>query len=162
MKSLAESLNIESLILRDMVTADLTQVLAVERNAHISPWARLSFEESLTKEYVCRVIENDKEVIAYSVLCPIIDELHILNIAAASQCQGAGLGHMLIQDVIGVAKKRSLSKVFLEVRASNVIAQSLYEKWQFQRISIRKRYYSIPESNNTNEREDAFIYLLQI
>jgi len=145
-----------------MTTPDLTQILAIERNAHVSPWARLSFEESLTKEYLCRIIQNDDEIVAYSVLCPVVDELHILNIAAAPQCQGAGLGHMLIKDVIDLARRHSLKKIFLEVRASNGVAQSLYEKWQFQKISIRKRYYSVPKSKNTNEREDAFIYLLQI
>jgi len=64
-----------------MTTPDLTQILAIERNAHVSPWARLSFEESLTKEYLCRIIQNDDEIVAYSVLCPVVDELHILNIA---------------------------------------------------------------------------------
>jgi len=79
-----------------------------------------------------------------------------------TQCQGAGIGHVLIQDLVTLAKKMKLKKVFLEVRASNITAQGLYEKWQFQRISTRKRYYSVPKNNDINEREDAFIYLLQL
>ena len=145
-----------------MGTEDLNQVLSIERNAHVSPWSRLSFEESLTKEYLCRVVEHSNEVIGYSILCPVVDELHILNVVVAPQCQGAGIGHLLIQDLVTLANSLKLKKVFLEVRASNFIAQGLYEKWQFQRISIRKRYYSAPENSDTNEREDAFIYLLSL
>ena len=162
MKSQAESLQFEHLTVREMTSQDLSQVVMIERNVHISPWARLSFEESLTKNYLCRIIENQEEIIAYSVLCPVVDELHILNVAVATQCQGAGLGHMLMQDVIGLAEQLGLRKIFLEVRASNSTAQSLYRKWQFEQISIRKRYYRLPDSNNANDREDAFVFLRQL
>jgi len=162
MKSQADLLRFESLKIRDMNSQDLAQVVMIERNAHISPWARLSFEESLTKKYCCRVIENQGEIIAYFVLCPVADELHILNVVVAPQCQGAGVGHILMQDIIDQALYLGLRKLFLEVRASNTVAQSLYQKWQFEQISIRKRYYCLPDSQNINDREDAFIFLRQL
>jgi len=127
--------------IRDMSSDDLEQVLIIERNAHISPWARLSFDESLTKNYSCRVIEDG---------------------AAAPQYQGIGLGHMLMQEIMDIAQSSGLKKVFLEVRASNDIAQSLYSKWQFNQIAIRKRYYSLVDSTNTNQREDALVFLRQL
>jgi len=135
-KSHAETLNVDSLILRAMTTQDLTQIVAIECNAHVSPWARLSFEESLTKEYVCRVIENGGDVIAYSVLCPVADELHILNIAAALQCQGVGLGHMLIQDVIDIAQQHFM-------RNGN------FKKYQFVSDITAFRKVKIPMSART-------------
>lgn len=162
MKSQAQLLKFESLTTRDMTSQDLSQVVLIERNAHISPWARLSFEESLTKNYLCRVIENQNEVVAYSVLSSVADELHILNVVVAPQCQGAGLGHMLMDDVLLLAERNGLKKIFLEVRASNTTAQSLYRKWQFEQISIRKRYYRIPDAQNANDKEDAFIFLRQL
>lgn len=152
--------------LRDMLSEDLSEVLTIERAVHISPWSRLSFEESLTKhearEYSCRVVEFADEVVGYTVLCPVVDELHILNIVVASGYQGRGLSHLLMQDILEQAEVKGLKKIFLEVRASNEIAQSLYLKWQFEQIAIRKRYYSLPNSKNSNEREDALIFLRQI
>lgn len=170
-----------SLMVRDMESQDLAQVLTIERNVHISPWSRLSFEESLTmqesstnnqepsaknqepsaknKKYICRIIESDDDIIGYFVVCPIADELHILNIVIAPQYQGLGIGHFLMEKVVRLSIDNQSPKIFLEVRASNEIAQSLYLKWQFEQISIRKRYYSIPNSKNTNEREDAFIFM---
>ena len=46
-----------------------------------------------------------------------------------------------------------VQRFFLEVRASNVAAHSLYQKWQFKQISIRKNYYR----TQAIEREDALV-----
>ena len=159
-----------TLSIRDMVSEDLVPVLTIDRNVHISPWSRLSFEESLTmqecgeepsgnKKYICRVIESGDVIVGYLVVCPIADELHILNIATASQYQGLGVGHLLMEEIIRLSVVSQHHKIFLEVRASNEIAQNLYLKWQFEKISIRKRYYSMPNSSNTNDREDAFVFM---
>jgi len=148
---------LQEFLVRDMVSADLHDVLQVEQTAHISPWARLSFEESLTKGNICRVIVSKKGICAYHVISQIMDELHVLNIACAPRVQGFGLGHRLMQDIIEIAQARELSKIFLEVRASNAIAQSLYHKWGFEKISIRKQYYRA--SQEAGKREDAWVYL---
>jgi len=151
----------EELSIRDMVTEDLSQVLLIERNAQISPWGRLSFEESLTKQYICRALETQGEIIAYHVVCPIADELHILNVVAAPKLQGLGLGHRLMHDILEIADTRALKKIFLEVRASNTIAQKLYLQWQFKQISIRKAYYRVSERTNS-KREDALVFMRMV
>ena len=118
----------DTFCLREMRSEDLPQVLSIENNTQASPWGRLSFEESMTKSYRCRVIgmNSDDEnntaynhcvVVAYHVVCEIVDELHILNVVTAPQHQGQGLGHMLMADIVEFAEKRNLSKLFLEVRA---------------------------------------------
>ncbi len=160
------------LIARDMSSDDLAQVMAIENNAQASPWGRLSFEESLTKSHFCRVleffVENDQRldsrepgldghVVAYHVVCPILDELHILNVVAAPQYQGIGLGHRLMHDILEIAKRHQSQRIFLEVRASNEKAQSLYLKWQFKQIGLRKEYYR--PSASGSEREDALIFM---
>lgn len=156
---------------RDMQSRDLVSILAIEHNAQPSPWSRLSFEESMTKGYRCRVIESHngvnaesiwavKEIVAYHVVCEIVEELHILNVVAAPQYQGLGLGHMLMADILEFAETRHLSKLFLEVRVSNQVAQSLYLKWQFRQIAMRKQYYR--PNSVTEVREDALVFLRQL
>jgi ribosomal-protein-alanine N-acetyltransferase len=149
---------------RDMQSLDLKQVLAIELNAQASPWGRLSFEESLTKQHRCRVVEMNAEcsmttIVGYHVACQVIDELHILNVVAAPQFQGLGLGHMLMSDLIEIAEQTHCNRVFLEVRSSNEVAQSLYAKWQFKQIALRKEYYR-PTSVG-QPREDALIFMRQ-
>lgn len=161
----------ESFIVRDMLSSDLSSVLAIERHAQISPWSRLSFEESLTREHQCRVIEIDaretaqdravKEIAAYHIVCAVADELHILNLVASPSRQGLGWGHCLMQDIFELADKQQLARLFLEVRASNAVAQQLYQKWQFKQIGVRKGYYNAAPDSPAM-REDALIYLRQL
>ncbi len=153
------------LVARDMSSDDLTQVMTIENNAQASPWGRLSFEESLTKSHFCRVLEvaweheqgQQSQIVAYHVVCPILDELHILNVVAAPQYQGIGLGHRLMHDILEIAEHHQTRRIFLEVRASNEKAQSLYLKWQFKQMGLRKAYYRRTLSNTS--REDALIFM---
>lgn len=150
---------------RDMRSEDLTQIMGIENNAQASPWGRLSFEESLTKAYFCRVLDafgekqkgSKSHIVGYHVVCPILDELHILNVVTAVQYQGIGLGHRLMRDILEIAEHHQSRRLFLEVRASNQKAQSLYLKWQFKQTGLRKQYYRATPSNAS--REDALIFM---
>ncbi len=141
--------------LRFMRSQDLNAVMGIERNAQLSPWSRLSFEESLNREHRCRVLEQSDQIIGYSIVCDVADELHVLNIVVAQPHQGKGNSHYLMQDVFDFAQSQDVSAIFLEVRVSNAVAQQLYERWGFERIYVRKRYYQALSKDA--EREDASI-----
>ena len=140
-----------------MGSDDLSEVLTIERSVNVSPWGRISFEESLTREHDCRVVMFDKTLIAYHLVCAVADELHILNLGVSKPYQGKGIGHVLMQDILEVAcsKTKKVARLFLEVRASNYVAQNLYQQWQFKQISLRKAYYRTHQA----EREDALIFM---
>ena len=164
----APSLNINKLILRPVIGADLEVVLRIERAVQVNPWSRLSFEQSLNQGHICRLVEHEGEILAFHIVCPILDELHILNLAVASNQHGNGLGHVLLDDILRQAKHSKAKKVFLEVRESNLIAQSLYQKWQFKQIAMRKNYYSAGANAAANQatqggtREDALVMVRQL
>lgn len=158
---------------RAMQSKDLDAVLKIERNTQSVPWSRLAFEESLTKSEqpaeslsICEVIslgdENDEpgsqELIAFIVVSLVLDELHILNLAVANLHQGRGFGHVILDRIISLANQHGSRKLFLEVRASNLVAQSLYKKWGFEQIAIRKAYYRAVEQ----QREDAQVFVKQL
>lgn len=138
-----------------MGETDLQQVLKIEHNSQVIPWNRQSFEESLSKEHYCRVFEENKIMLAFHVVCPVLDELHILTLAVKPEYQGSGIGHALMHDIIDFSEIKKLKKIFLEVRASNLIAQNLYRKWQFKQIAIRKNYYR----TSSTQREDALVFV---
>ena len=80
----------------------------------------------------------------------IADEAHITAIAVRSGQRGQGLGELLLMGSVEQAVISKAKTVTLEVRVSNNIAQSLYEKYGFKYVGIRKRYY-------TDNNEDAHI-----
>jgi ribosomal-protein-alanine N-acetyltransferase len=85
----------------------------------------------------------------------MVDEVHIINIAVRESHRGRGIGETLIIASIDMATKLRASLVTLEVRASNTVAQSLYSKYGFQQMGIRKGYY-------TDNKEDAWIMTTDI
>lgn len=141
--------------LQDMQSRDLARVVAIERNAHVTPWGRISFEESLNHGHRCRCLWRGEQLLGYCVLQLVADELHILNVVVAPTVQGQGLGHVLLNDIFAIAAAENSTRIFLDVRESNLKAQSLYAKWGFELLSIRRQYYRTPHAN---QREDAFVY----
>ena len=78
------------------------------------------------------------------------DEAHITEIAVRKELQGNGIGELLLIGSVQAAVERGSVVVTLEVRASNFIAQRLYEKYGFKAVGRRKAYYH-------DNREDAEI-----
>lgn len=154
-----------------MRSKDLAQVLQIERNVQAVPWSRLSFEESLTRQeesnaadspgvnvlHRSRVICSEDSLLGFHVTSLVFEEFHILNLAVAPQFQGVGLGHYLLQDIIQLAAQGPVKRLLLEVRESNLKAISLYKKWQFRQIALRKKYYRGVDQQGS-EREDALIF----
>lgn len=80
----------------------------------------------------------------------MLDEAHIITIATRGTHRRQGIGELLLTSVIDMAKQLKGNIVTLEVRVSNKEAQSLYEKYSFRKVGLRRRYYS-------DNGEDAFI-----
>ena len=142
-----------------MRSSDLRQVLAIERNAQISPWARLSFESALTEHYWCRCLLLEGVIIGYLVAQPVLDELHILNVVIDPSKQGMGASHELMSDAFDYCAVQGVKRLFLEVRASNTVAQSLYQKWGFEKLAVRTAYY---HTKTTGQREDALVFTREL
>ncbi|MEE9202934.1 MAG: ribosomal protein S18-alanine N-acetyltransferase [Dehalococcoidia bacterium] len=80
----------------------------------------------------------------------LYDEAHITTIAVRESHRRQGLGELLLHACIELAVSLRSRVVTLEVRASNHSAQTLYEKYGFQRSGVRRGYY-------TDNNEDAII-----
>ncbi|MWC00098.1 ribosomal protein S18-alanine N-acetyltransferase [Agromyces seonyuensis] len=65
----------------------------------------------------------------------------IQTIAVVPEARGLGLGRALMQQLVAVARRRGAEEVFLEVRADNHVAQSLYRSLGFEELGVRRGYY---------------------
>jgi ribosomal-protein-alanine N-acetyltransferase len=91
-----------------------------------------------------------KSIVGYAGLWLMTDEAHITTIAVDPDYQGYGIGELLLLGLIDRAQQIGARWLTLEVRITNKVAQSLYEKYTFKEMGIRRRYYS---DNN----EDALV-----
>jgi len=78
------------------------------------------------------------------------DENHVTEIAVRSTYRRQGIGHLLLIALIELGMKYKATVATLEVRVSNINAQSLYKKFGFENVGMRKAYYS-------DNKEDALI-----
>lgn len=65
----------------------------------------------------------------------------IQTIAVVERARRRGLGRTLMLALLGEARRRGATEVFLEVRADNPGAQALYRLLGFAEIAVRPKYY---------------------
>jgi ribosomal-protein-alanine N-acetyltransferase len=98
------------------------------------------------------VLLDGAKIIGYALMMMVLDEAHLLNLSVAKAYQKQGLGRLLLEHMITIAKKHAAANMFLEVRPSNISAIALYENMGFNEMAVRRGYY--PAHNG---REDAVL-----
>jgi ribosomal-protein-alanine N-acetyltransferase len=135
---------------------DIDGIMKVEEAGFTLPWPRDDLERDIGENILSAyfVAETSGAVCGYAGMWVVADECHIMTIAVAPEHRRAGIGAMLLMKLIDEARLRGASKFFLEVRASNAPDISMYEKFGFRAIDVRKAYY---EEKDT--REDAIVMM---
>ncbi|MBP3747209.1 MAG: ribosomal protein S18-alanine N-acetyltransferase [Ruminococcus sp.] len=110
-------------------------------------WSADSFRSEAEKDngYVLYVVDNEN-VIALLSGYSAVGEADITSIAVHPEYRRKGLALRLIERFIEMIPDDAES-IFLEVRESNAPAIALYEKCGFERLSVRKNFYSQPREN---------------
>ena len=130
--------------------------MEIERLSFRTPWLRQAFAEELARPWArVEVLHDAGRPVAFADYWLVADELHILNIATHPEARRQGHGARLLRHILEVARQASYKTVELEVRRSNLAAQALYRRFQFQQVGIRPRYY---EDND----EDAILMSLKL
>ena len=111
----------------------------------VPPRAHAEQERALTRRP-----DGGAIAIAYGGMWLMVDEAHITTFAVHPDHRRRRIGERLLVRVFEMASALNAEWLTLEVRASNLGAQKLYEKYGFRRAGVRRRYYS---DNN----EDALI-----
>jgi len=137
---------------RPMTEDDLDAMMRIEPHIYSHPWSRGNFLDSLRSGYASWVLLSEDEIIGYSLMMMVLDEAHLLNLSVAKPYQKRGLGRLLLEHMISVAKRHGAANMFLEVRPSNISAIALYENVGFNEMAIRRGYYPAQQG-----REDAVL-----
>ncbi len=137
---------------RPMQMGDLESIMAIEPQIYPYPWTRGNFSDSLSSGYSAWVLMLNNQIIGYSLMMLVLDEAHLLNLSVAKHYQKQGLGRMLLEHMVSIAKSNQMANMFLEVRPSNISAIALYENMGFNEMAVRRGYY--PAANG---REDAVL-----
>lgn len=110
-------------------------------------WSADSFKSEAEKDngIVLYAVENE---VVTGLICGYFaaDEAEITSVAVAPEYRRKGIAGQLMKAYL-TALPEITNSIFLEVRESNFPAIGLYEKFGFEKISIRKNFYSFPDEN---------------
>lgn len=139
-----------------MAFADLADVMDIERASFTYPWSTTFFHQELKvacAHSLLAVVEE--KPVGYIIYWLLPSEIDVHNLAVHPAYRRRGIGKALLQAVIAEATHRGVSRVTLEVRKSNQVAQKLYESLGFTAKGVRKGYYS-------DDGEDALVMALAL
>ena len=141
-----------------MTIAHLDQVAELEKICFPGdPWSRRLIEEALACENTVSLLAlaEDGGVLGYLFFTTVLDEGSVDNIAVRPEARRQGIASALLDTFHRYGREHGLVSLFLEVRASNQNAFSLYDKLGYREVGRRKNYYLAP-------KEDAIIMKLEL
>jgi len=139
-------------VIEEMTLDDVAGVQEVERASFPIPWPANAFRHELKENKNARYIvaREGGRIVGYAGLWLMVDEAHITTFAVHPDQRRRRIGERLLVRLFEMAAAMNADWLTLEVRASNLAAQKLYEKYGFRRAGVRRRYYS-------DNSEDALI-----
>jgi ribosomal-protein-alanine N-acetyltransferase len=151
--------------IRPMTEHDLLEVVEIEEQSGLSRWGWTAYYAELqgnNRDLMLvapapesKVPRASHALAGYIVARIGANELHVNNVAVRARYRRHGIGLNLLDRILEEGRRRGVDAAFLELRAGNQAALSLYEKCGFRVTSRRKRYYSEPT-------EDALVMTIPL
>ena len=135
---------------------DLNALVELEGLCFPDAWSENSLSQILADErYLVLLHHSDAgKPLGYLIGSSLLNEAELARIAVIPQERGRGLGRKLLSAALQNWRESGVESVFLEVRAFNRAAISIYESCGFATIATRKRYY--------DDGEDALVMRLEL
>ena len=134
---------------------DLLEVVEIEESTGLSQWGWEAYRAELEKpEAVMLVARRNapggpggRLLSGYLAARINADELHVNNIGVWPESRRRGVGGALLGAALELAARAGAQEAVLEVRAGNLPAQAMYERFGFAVVGERKNYYKEPVEN---------------
>jgi ribosomal-protein-alanine N-acetyltransferase len=143
----------DSIVVRRAALSDAPELANLERKLFATDaWSKNMIVDELSGDYrhywvlehrnhASRTTTAPRIVVGYGGVLVLGGEGDIQTLAVSEQIRGRGWGRTLLLRLIESAELLGASSLFLEVRADNLAAKSLYVSENFQEIGVRRAYY---------------------
>ena len=139
------------MIIRKMRLEDAPAIAHLEKICFSDPWSENSIASEVNNPLsYWLVAEVDGAIAGYVGSQSVLDAADMMNLAVSPEYRRKGIAAALICELCHYLEMNQVIALLLEVRVSNLPAIRLYEKFGFQQVGRRPKYYH-------NPREDALI-----
>lgn len=140
-----------ALILDNMRPEHLAAVAELEHLCFGSGWTPTNFRKELDNPRCSYfVAQGSGRLAGYLGYWQILEEAHITSVGVHPEFRRQRIAQLLMCRMLEECAAKGIKWITLEVKASNIQAQNLYQKFGFAVMGRRKNYYQA-------EREDALI-----
>ncbi|MCR5184897.1 MAG: ribosomal protein S18-alanine N-acetyltransferase [Bacilli bacterium] len=131
--------------IRPIEEKDIDIILSLENQCFLAPWKKENIIYELKENPVSNlwgVESNIYGLVGYIDYWITFDSSTICQICVNPTHQRKHLGSMLLNEAIKDCTAQKVRNVTLEVREHNLPAIKLYEKHGFEKVMIKKAYYT--------------------
>jgi ribosomal-protein-alanine N-acetyltransferase len=129
-------------------TEDLPAIVTLDRLCWGKFWSRSGYQQELESPASDFLVltptspqVSSPGVVGMGCLWSVAEEAHVILLAVHPQYRRMGGGQVLLYGLLLAAHQRGLQWATLEVRSSNRAAIALYQKFGFEILGRRRRYY---------------------
>lgn len=128
--------------IRWMIRRDMPEVLDIENCSFEFPWSEEDFIRCLRqRNCIGMVSEHDENVVGFMIYELHKTRLHILNFAVHDDYRRRGVGQQMVGKLISKLSHQRRSRILLEVRETNLMAQLFFRNCGFRAISVLRDFY---------------------
>lgn len=146
----------DNLEISEMTLLDLETIQDILISDFDDFWSVSTLKSELqnsNSKYIVAKLDND--IVGFGGIWKAVDDIHITDIVVRKAQRNNGIGSAILAKLIELSKgDENIKSLTLEVNSNNTTAQKLYEKFDFKKVGLRKKYY-----NNT---DDAIIMTKQL
>lgn len=104
------------------------------------PWDSKAFTDVLAMPGASALVARTSEPVGFILLRQVVDEAEVIMIAVEPSARRQGIARVLLAN--GINGLQGISQVFLEVSTDNAAAIALYTNAGFDRVGVRRAYYT--------------------
>ncbi len=134
----------DSLKISNMTISDLDSIKDTLLLEFDDFWNYNTFRSELlnpNSKYIVAKINN--KIVGFAGIWKAVDDIHITNIVTAKKFRNQNIGSTMLLELIKISEtENNINSITLEVNSNNIPAIKLYEKFDFKKVGIRKKYYN--------------------
>ena len=136
------------MIIREMQEEDAVFVAELENSIFNMNTKPGSLADECRRDNSVYVVacEGDS-IIGYCTIIASFETADLCNIAVKEDYRKQHIAEMIFEYAVKKCRAKSVERILLEVRESNIPAICFYDKMDFEKIGMRKNYYSNPSEN---------------
>lgn len=143
--------------IREALLEDLPHLAQLEAETVQFPWTLGHYQSAFTAGNGIWLLTHQGAVLGVAILRAVADEAELLNCFIVRSWQGRGLAKYFLSRLLSRLARLGITRCCLEVRLSNVVAQSLYLRLGFEQVGVRRGYYPAFSAGGQSGREDAVV-----